>query len=191
MVMFAIRNSRCNVEFQAAYSQQASSVEVSLGKAALVRGCASPLGGDVVSVERAALAEPTSGTVKPLAGIGLIVGVPQTSSDQNLCSAIHTPDHPGTYQVPDENKQSHPLERTTRPGGGPAVGEWLNILQRPVSAVFPANRIFTHCGKCGVGIERFKGYKHYPVGDRKTYCWRCHVAKGLPLRDDDECEEKT
>jgi hypothetical protein len=65
------------------------------------------------------------------------------------------------------------------------VGEWLDVLQRPVSAVFPANKIFTHCGKCGIGIERFKGYKHYPVGDRKTYCWKCHLAKGLPLRDDD------
>lgn len=63
------------------------------------------------------------------------------------------------------------------------VGEALDKLQRPVSEVFPANKIFTRCGRCGKGIERFKGYKHYPVGDRKTYCWQCHQAMGLPLRE--------
>ena len=63
------------------------------------------------------------------------------------------------------------------------VGDALNTLQRPVRDVFPANKIFTKCGCCGKGIERFKGYKHYWVGDRKTYCWNCHQAMGLPLRE--------
>ena len=59
----------------------------------------------------------------------------------------------------------------------------LDIVQRPVSDVFPPNRIFTKCGKCGDGIPRFKGYKHYWIGDRATYCWKCHQAMGLPLRE--------
>ena len=68
-----------------------------------------------------------------------------------------------------------------RQSGG--VGEALDALQRPVADVFPPNKIFTQCGKCGKGIERFKGYKHIRVGDKKTYCWQCHQAMGLPLRE--------
>ena len=68
-----------------------------------------------------------------------------------------------------------------RQSGG--VGDALDVLQRPVVNVFPPNKIFARCGKCGKGIERFKGYKHIRVGDKKTYCWQCHQAMGLPLRE--------
>ena len=64
------------------------------------------------------------------------------------------------------------------------VGKWIKAVDRRVTDVFPANRIFTQCGGCGEGISRFKGYKHYWVGDRKTYCAKCHRAMGLPLRDE-------
>ena len=64
------------------------------------------------------------------------------------------------------------------------IRDALDIVQRPVSDVFPPNRIFTKCGKCHNGIPRFKGYKHYWVGDRATYCWKCHQAMGLPLREE-------
>jgi hypothetical protein len=73
----------------------------------------------------------------------------------------------------------------SQPSGEDGLRDALNVLQKPVSEVFPENRIFTHCKKCGAGIERFKGYKHYWVGDRGTYCRDCHLAMGLPLRDDD------
>lgn len=64
------------------------------------------------------------------------------------------------------------------------IREALRQVDKTPADIFPANKITTRCSGCRELIPAGLGYMHYPIGDRKTFCKSCHVAKGLPIRQE-------
>ncbi len=56
------------------------------------------------------------------------------------------------------------------------LSDVLAILGRSADEIFPSNRVFMKCSKCGGGIPRFEGYRHIRIGDKKTFCLACQEA---------------
>lgn len=65
------------------------------------------------------------------------------------------------------------------------VDEQIRRNNKTPADVYPANKITVRCHVCRKPVGAGEGYKHYKVGTRGTFCRRCHLQKGLPLRDDD------
>lgn len=65
------------------------------------------------------------------------------------------------------------------------VDEQIRRNKKIPADVYPANKITVRCHDCKEPVGAGEGYKHYKVGTRGTFCRRCHLQKGLPLRDDD------
>lgn len=59
----------------------------------------------------------------------------------------------------------------------------LRSIGRDPAALFPPNKITARCSGCGEVIRRFEGYRHNKIGDRRIYCRKCQLARGLPVRE--------
>jgi hypothetical protein len=110
---------------------------------------------------------------------GVLVGGGVLGRQMSVLDAESEQDGLPAPQVPALLDLAEPAASLLRSDG---LNDALAILDRSVGEVFPANRMFMRCSKCGAGISRFKGYRHIRTGDPRTFCETCHRALGLPVR---------